>query len=64
MYEVKKKIGKVLTSKSVRSGYSAYEKRIYRAAVSHRLSNTGIRILTKLVTLPDTNPDAVYTGPT
>jgi len=36
MYELKK-IGKVLTSKSVGTGPSSYEKRIYRAAVSQRL---------------------------
>ena len=36
MYEVKK-IGKALTSKSVGTGPSSYEKRIYRAAVSQRL---------------------------
>jgi len=35
-----KKIGNVLTSKSVGTGPSSYEKRIYRAAVSHRLRNT------------------------
>ena len=34
-----KKIGKVLTSKSVGTGPSSYEKRIYRAAVSQRLRN-------------------------
>ena len=39
---VLKKIGKVLTSKSVGTGPSSYEKRIYRAAVSQRLRNTGI----------------------
>jgi len=37
-----KKIGKVLTSKSVGTGPSSYEKRIYRAAVSQRLRNTGL----------------------
>jgi len=35
-----KKPGKVLTSKSVGTGPSSYEKRIYRAAVSQRLRNT------------------------
>ena len=40
MYELKKKIGKVLTSKSVGTGPLSYEKRIYRAAVSERLRNT------------------------
>ena len=32
--------GKVFTSKSVGTGPSSYEKRIYRAAVSQRLRNT------------------------
>jgi hypothetical protein len=36
---LKKKIGKVLKSKSVGTGPSSYEKRIYRAAVSERLRN-------------------------
>ena len=40
MYE---KNGKVFTSKSVGTGPSSYEKRIYRAAVSQRLRNTGLR---------------------
>ena len=42
MYELKKKIGKVLTSKFVGTGPSSYEKRIYWAAVSQRLRNTGL----------------------
>ena len=41
MYELEK-IGKVLTSKSVGTGPSSYEKRIYRAAVSQRLRNTAL----------------------
>jgi len=41
MYELKGN-GKVLTSKSVGTGPSSYEKRIYRAAVSQTLRNTGI----------------------
>ena len=41
MYELKK-IGKVCTSKFVGTGPSSYEKRIYRAAVSQRLRNTGL----------------------
>ena len=41
MYELKKKIGKVLMSKSVGTG-SSYEKRIYRATVSRRLRNTDL----------------------
>ena len=40
MYELKN--GKVFTSKCVGSGPSSYEKRIYRAAVSQRLRNTGL----------------------
>jgi len=39
---LKKKIGKLLTSKFVGTGPSYYEKRIYRAAVSQRLRNTGL----------------------
>jgi hypothetical protein len=42
MYELKKKIGKVFTFKFVGTGPSSYEKRIYRAAVSQRLRNTGL----------------------
>jgi len=41
MYELKKK-GKVFTSKFIGTGPSSYEKRIYRAAVSQRLSNNGL----------------------
>jgi len=37
-----KKNGKVFTSKSVGTGPSSYEKRIYRAAVSQRLRNTAL----------------------
>jgi len=47
MYELKKKIGKVLMSKSVGTLPSSYEKRIYRAAVSRRLRNNGIGHLTR-----------------
>jgi hypothetical protein len=42
MYELKKKIGKVLINKFVGTGPSSYEKRIYRAAVSQRLRSTAI----------------------
>jgi predicted methyltransferase len=41
MYELKKN-GKVFTSKFVGTGPSSYEKRIYQAAVSQRLRNTGL----------------------
>ena len=41
MYELKKN-GKVFTSKSVWTGPSSYEKRIYRAAFSQRLRNTDL----------------------
>ena len=37
-----KKIGKVFTSKFVGTGPSSYKNRIYRAAVSQRLRNTGV----------------------
>jgi hypothetical protein len=43
MCELKKKIGKVFTSKFVGTGPSSYEKRIYRAAVSQRLRNIGLK---------------------
>ena len=36
------KNGKVFTSKFFGTGPSSYEKRIYRAAVSQRLRNTGL----------------------
>jgi len=39
-----KKFGKVLTSKSVGTGPSSYEKRICRAAVSQRLRNTALHV--------------------
>jgi len=38
-----KKIGKVLTGKSVGTGPSSYEKRNYRATVSQRLRNTALK---------------------
>jgi len=41
MYELKEN-GKVFTSKSVGTGPSSCGKRIYRAAVSQMLRNTGI----------------------
>jgi len=39
-----KKIGKVFTSKFVGTGPSSSGKRIYRAAVSQRLRNTGVEL--------------------
>jgi hypothetical protein len=42
MYELKKKFGKVFTSKFVGTGPSSYVKRIYEAAISQRLRNTGV----------------------
>ena len=44
-YELKK-IGTVFTSKFVGTGPSSCEKRIYRAAVSQRLSNTAVDFYT------------------
>ena len=41
MYELKQ-IGEVFTSKFVGTGPSSYKKRIYRAAVSQRLRNSGV----------------------
>jgi len=41
MYDLKKN-GKVFSSNFVGTGPSSYEKRIYRAAVSQRLRNTGV----------------------
>jgi superfamily II DNA/RNA helicase len=42
MYELKKKIGKVFTSKFVGIGSSSFEKRIDRAAIPQTLRNTGV----------------------
>ena len=42
MYELKKKIGKVFTSTFVGTGLSSYDKRIYRVAVSQKLTNTSL----------------------
>jgi hypothetical protein len=50
MYELEKKIGKVFTSKFVGTRPFSYEKRIYRAAVSQRLRNTGIQYTIPTVT--------------
>jgi len=41
MYELKK-IGTLFTSKFVLTGLPFYKKRIYRAAVSQMLRNTGV----------------------
>jgi len=43
MYELRKN-GKAFTSKFIGTGPSSYEKRIYRAAVSQRLRNTGLTV--------------------
>jgi len=47
---LKKKNGKVLTSKFVVTGPSSYEKRIYRAAVSQSLRNTDVEDSKKRIT--------------
>ena len=54
-----KKIGKVFTSKFVGTGPSSYKKRIYRAAVSQRLRNTGIeyRIVVWFIPFDDDNKE-------
>ena len=49
MYELKKN-GKVFNSKSVGTGPSYCEKRIYRAAVSQRLRHTGLGVTRIFVT--------------
>ena len=49
---LKKKIGKVFTSKSVGTGPSSYERRIYRAAISQRLRKTGLSVVPFFV-IPD-----------
>ena len=46
MYEFNKN-GKAFTSKSVGTGPSSYEERIYRAAVSRRLRDTGLGSVNK-----------------
>jgi len=51
-----RKIGRVFTSKSVGTGPSSYEKRIYRAAVSQRLRNTAME------RDPNTLPTISYTS--
>jgi len=43
--KLKKKIGKIFTSKFVGTGPSSYEKIIYRAAVSQRLRNIALKML-------------------
>ena len=42
--------GTVFTNKSVGTGPSSYEKRIYRAAVSQRLRNTALESVWTVVT--------------
>jgi hypothetical protein len=43
-----KRIGKILTSKSVGTGPSSYEKRIYLTTVSQRLRNTAVEYSSKV----------------
>jgi len=42
MYELKKRIGKIFTSKYVGTGPLSYEKIFYQAVVSQRLRNTAL----------------------
>jgi len=44
---LKKIIGKAFTSEFVGTGPSSYKKRIYQAAVSQRLRNTGLEVSTQ-----------------
>ena len=62
MYELKRN-GKVFTSKSVGTGPSSCEKRIYRAAVSHRLRNTALDHHHFLFFNQEFSPPSVYEGP-
>jgi len=55
MYELEKN-GKVFTSKSVGTGPSSYEKRIYRTAVSPRLKNTALESQTWVLNCSTSNP--------
>jgi len=59
-----KKIGKVFTSKFVGTGPSPYEKRIYRAAVSQRLKNTGLNQSTNQPNQTDQNDVSRLTNQT
>jgi len=45
---LKKKIGKLFTSRFGGTGPSSYEKRIYRVAVSQSLRNTSVKDITEL----------------
>ena len=55
MYERKKKIGKVFTTKFVGTGPSSYGKRIYWGAVLQRLRNTNLEF--KVLHSPQTWKD-------
>jgi len=55
-----KKIGKVFTSKFVGTGPSSYEKRIYWAAVSQRLRNTGLTSKMLLNILPQSDVSSFH----
>jgi len=60
MYELKK-IEKVFMSKSVWTGTSSYEKRIYRSAVSQRLRNTDLlQYCFVVVSVQDSNFKVIY----
>ena len=54
IYELKK-IGKVVTSTFFATGPSSYKKRIYRAAVSQRLRNTGLNLAARFSLPPHKN---------
>jgi len=55
-----KKNGKVFTSKSVGTGPSSYEKRIYRTAVSQRLRNAALNDSCFLANRPSVLPTALF----
>ena len=58
------KIGKLLTSKSVETGPSSYDKRINRAAVSQMLRNIAVERTTSVTAQrPTTVPALPYSVP-
>jgi len=60
MYELKKKLERLFTSKLVGTGPRLMEKRIYRAAVSQRLRNTAFKPLHVAVRSPCYNVALVF----
>ena len=61
MYELKKKFGKVFTSKFVGTGPFSYEKKNYRAAVSQWLRNIAVQGKLYLLHSENNSPHETYT---